>query len=67
MSPWLAGWLAWGGMFLVIETLALLNDDKPGERDTLSQHVWWFRDNVKGGRVMLALGLGWLSLHLLFG
>jgi hypothetical protein len=66
VSPWTAGWLAWGVMFAVIEGAALVNN-KGVKQDTLSQHVWWFRDNVKGGKVMLGLGLAWLSIHLMFG
>lgn len=68
MSAWLGAWLAWGGAFVVIETLAVLRkEDAKATPDTLSQHVWWFRDHVKGGRVLLAGGLAFLSYHLLFG
>lgn len=66
MSPWTAGWVAWGAMFVVIEGAALTNG-KDIKQDTLSQHVWWFRDNVRGGKVMLGLGLSWLCVHLMFG
>ncbi len=65
-------WLAWGGLFVLIEGAALMSKT-PGA--TLSEHVWaWFRVKnrkhppiVIGLRVVLVVFLGWLVAHLAFG
>jgi hypothetical protein len=62
-------WVLWAVAFAAIEGFALKAKDKPGQPHTLSAHVWWA---VRGAgpwhhaaRVVLALGLAWLSAHLL--
>lgn len=54
-------WLAWGGLFVVIEGAALLNKKRG---DTLSEHIWFLRSR-KVGRFVVPAFLGWLAYHFL--
>lgn len=72
MSVWTVLWFAWGGVFLFIEGVALLNRNTG---DTLSEHFWrWLRVGdhaptwmVWCGRAGVLLFCAWLGLHLSFG
>ena len=77
MSIWTIAWLAWLGLFGIIESAALFNS-KSG--DTLSEHVWaWFGVRTSATsdktvtwwtrtrRVVLLGFLAWLSVHFLGG
>ena len=60
------GWIAWFGMFGILEAAAWLDKDTG---DTLSEHVWhWF--GIDGdwslGAVGLLLGSAWLGGHFAF-
>ena len=64
-------WIAWGALFLGVEGSALVVKDRPGRPRTLSAHIWWL---VRGAgawhriaRGALALGLAWLTGHLMSG
>ena len=63
-------WIAWLGMFVVIEGWALIDKD-PG--DTLSEHIWkWFKIKEKPRqwtwrRAALAGFLVWLLVHMVAG
>lgn len=66
MSTWTVLWIAWGFMFLAIETVAVLNDR---DQDTLSEHLrLWFRTDVKQGRtvwlVVSGVFLAWFVTHI---
>lgn len=73
MSVWTVLWLLWGGVFLVIEGIALFNKSI---NDTLSEHFWrWLKVGDHGtptwlvwaGRAGVLLFCAWLGLHLSFG
>ena len=70
MDWYTVAWFGWIVAFLVIEGLAIRDDD-PG--DTLSEHVWrWFSvtERTTGWRVRrIALGgfMMWLTVHFLTG
>jgi hypothetical protein len=64
-------WIAFAAVFAVVETVALIQKDRPGHPRTLSAQVWWL---VQGtgpwhqiARAVLVFGLGWLTPHLLNG
>lgn len=65
-SPWdwdryTWAWLIWVVWFVVWETLALLDDDNP---ETLSEHIWWIRNEGPSIVVFLLVGLlAWLVYH----
>lgn len=66
MSTWTWLWIAWGVMFAVIETVAIVND-KAG--DTLSEHLrLWFRTDTKRGRTLWIVTSGlffaWFTVHI---
>ena len=57
------GWAGWILYFVVLEGLAVLDDD-PGE--TLSAHVVWVRNNIGSfAWFMIAGVLLWLLYHFL--
>lgn len=76
MDFWEIAWLAWLGIFGVLEAVALNSKEKD---DTLSEHVWkWFAIGTPGDRPAmsgwvqlrrfgLVAGLAWLILHFLTG
>ncbi|GLZ81396.1 hypothetical protein Afil01_62030 [Actinorhabdospora filicis] len=76
MDFWEIVWLAWFGIFGVLEGVALARKEK---NDTLSEHIWkWFAIGTPGDRprksgwvqlrrVGLVAGLAWLCLHFLTG
>lgn len=72
MTWWTAAWVFWFAFFGLVEGAALLNKTPS---DTLSEHVWkWLRvfdarptKLVIAARVVLALFLVWLCLHLTLG
>lgn len=77
MDIWTILWLAWLGLFAVIEGVALVRSDRG---DTLSEHVWkWIgvgrhgqekpkvTGSVKVRRVALVSFMVWLTLHFLTG
>ena len=72
MSGWTLLWLLWGGAFLLIEGVALLNRSID---DTLSEHFWrwlavgdrmptWLVWTLRAGVLLFCL---WLGFHLSFG
>ncbi|MFC8095362.1 hypothetical protein [Streptomyces sp. NPDC057301] len=68
MSAWSVAWLVWLAVFVVLETVALLNGTPD---DTLSEHIWrWAGLHASGvwaaiRRAILAGALGWLVVHFL--
>ncbi|WP_189112234.1 hypothetical protein [Pilimelia terevasa] len=76
MDIWTIGWLAWLGLFVVLEGVALA---RKAPDDTLSEHVWkWFGIGrpgnrpkfsgwVKFRRFALLAFLAWLVAHFLSG
>lgn len=70
MSLFTWAWIFWLAFFITIEGAAIIN--KPAG-DTLSEHVWkWFRIRDKPRawtwrRIVLALFLGWLLIHMVAG
>lgn len=68
MTVYSVAWLVWVGVFIVLETAALINGTP---NDTLSEHVWrWFGLHASGvwaviRRAILAGALGWLVVHFL--
>jgi hypothetical protein len=67
MSGWTAAWLAVLAAFGVIEYLAVKRKVPGDDNDTLSEQVWWLRNNVPGGFFILVAFLSWLVVHFLFG
>lgn len=69
MNGFTWAWIGWALAFVAIEGLALVVKDRPGRPATLSAHVWWLVRGAGPGhtalRLMLAVGLGWLTHHLL--
>jgi len=76
VTGWSWAWLAWLGMFALLEGVALVRK-APG--DTLSEHVWrWFATSRSAGsgqpsgwvrfrRLVLLSGMVWLLVHFLTG
>ena len=72
MSTWTVLWLAWGFVFVVVETLAII-DRRRG--DTLSEHVWkWLKVGARQptllvwvARAGVLIFCAWLGFHLAFG
>jgi hypothetical protein len=69
MNTWDYIWLGWIAAFLILEAIALINDE-PG--DTLSENIWqWFAVRSKRGwhwrRWILAIFLVWLLVHMVAG
>ncbi len=73
MDGWSVAWLVWGGLFLLVEGLALVKSRN--DEGTLSETIWrWFgvRSHhwtpwVIVRRIVLAAALIVLSLHLALG
>ena len=66
MTVWTWLWLAWAGMFALVEGAAIVNDVKD---DTLSEHFRrWFRTDVKLGRTVWLVASGcfaaWFVTHI---
>lgn len=74
MDFWTIAWLVWLGIFVVLEGIAIANDDTG---DTLSEKVWqWF--NLVGpksklsrpralARFIFLAFWAWLTIHFLSG
>jgi hypothetical protein len=64
-------WIAFAAVFAVVETVALIQKDRPGRPRTLSAQVWWLTQGTgpwhQIARAVLIFGLGWLTPHLLGG
>jgi hypothetical protein len=67
MTWYTLAWLLWGIAFAVIETLGVLRKRAGRDMDTLSDHVWWVRDNIRFARLGLAAFFAWLVFHLMAG
>lgn len=64
-TRWTLWWLFWLAALLALEIPAAFHSGEPGPQ-TLSEHVWiWF--SWRGGWVVLLLGLGYLTWHLVRG
>ena len=61
-NKWRTIWLVWIGVFLVIEGIAVFNNE---DDDTLSEFVWDFVTIHPIGWVGIAGLLGWLAFHFL--
>jgi len=65
-------WVAWGGIFLVLEFTALI---RRRDQDTLSEFVWWACKTSPGSTIATWTALHffvagfmiWLLIHLVFG
>lgn len=64
---WTAGWIVILGLGALLEVVALIAD----RRGTLSETVWRWFDARTGhwtpGRIVLLLGMAWLTVHLVWG
>lgn len=61
-NKWRTIWLVWIGAFLVIEGIAVFNNE---DDDTLSELVWDFVTIHPIGWIGIAGLLGWLAYHFL--
>jgi hypothetical protein len=62
---WTLGWALWLAALLALEIAAALHSGAPGPQ-TLSEHLWiWF--SWWGGWIVLLIGLGYLTWHLVRG
>ena len=71
MDVWGYLWLAWGVLFVVIESVAIYNDNQetPNGQRSLSDHLRkWFATDTKRGRTawLIASGLfgAWFIVHI---
>jgi len=65
-NSWRTFWVVWIAMFVVGESLAIMNLFSGGDDTTLSEFVWDFVVVHPVGWVGMAGLLGWLGYHFLF-
>ncbi len=66
-NHWRTAWVAWIGVFILLEGTAIVRKFTNGEDDnTLSEFVWDFITINPLGWVGIAVLLGWLVKHFLF-
>jgi hypothetical protein len=58
-------WLGLGLLFILYEGFALWK--KEDDMATLSRTIWWLRDHVPMGKVLLFIFMVWLTIHFVWG
>jgi hypothetical protein len=61
--PWIWLWLAWLALFLVLEFIAIINDEAD---DTLSENVWGFMSGSSFVTFAVGALLIWLFYHFIW-